>query len=69
MIFRHKDMQHLEQLLLACPPGHRRFVITDSLFSMDGRLLTAMQEEENVVVICDGHLTAFKQIYEVSCIM
>ena len=39
VVYRHNDMQHLEELLLACPPSHRKLVITDSLFSMDGRLL------------------------------
>ena len=39
MVYRHNDMQHLEQLLSASPPSHRKLVITDSLFSMDGMLL------------------------------
>ena len=37
LVYRHNDMQHLEELLRACPGGHRKLVITDSLFSMDGR--------------------------------
>ena len=38
MVYRHNDMQHLEELLSACPASHRKLVITDSLFSMDGAL-------------------------------
>ena len=38
VVYRHNDMQHIDKLLLACPPSHRKLVITDSLFSMDGRL-------------------------------
>ena len=37
LVYRHNDMQHLEELLRACPEGHRKLVITDSLFSMDGK--------------------------------
>ncbi|KAK9827396.1 hypothetical protein WJX81_006330 [Elliptochloris bilobata] len=35
-VYRHNDLAHLERLLVACPPGRRRLVVTDSLFSMDG---------------------------------
>ena len=38
MVYRHNDMQHLGELLAACPQGRRNLVITDSLFSMDGKL-------------------------------
>lgn len=33
--FRHRDLHHLEQLLLECPIQNK-LVITESLFSMDG---------------------------------
>ena len=35
-------MRHLEELLAECPQGHRKLVITDSLFSMDGEMLSQM---------------------------
>lgn len=38
--YRHADLDHLDQLLTSatasCKSGHRRIVMTDSLFSMDG---------------------------------
>jgi 8-amino-7-oxononanoate synthase len=35
IVFRHKDVHHLETLM-SREPARRRFVITDSVFSMDG---------------------------------
>ncbi len=35
-IFRHTDVQHLEQLLASAPQEGNRLIVTDSVFSMDG---------------------------------
>ena len=37
-VYRHNDMRHLDELLAECPRCHRKLVITDSLFSMDGEM-------------------------------
>lgn len=36
IIYRHADAADLERQLHAAPPARRRFIVTDSLFSMDG---------------------------------
>ncbi len=37
-IYRHRDMEHLEELLRSCRGGGRRIVVSDAVFSMDGDL-------------------------------
>lgn len=34
--YRHRDLNHLEQLLRAAPAHGRRLIVTDAVFSMDG---------------------------------
>jgi 5-aminolevulinate synthase len=36
LIFRHNDMAQLEQLLAAAEPGRPKFIVFESLYSMDG---------------------------------
>lgn len=36
--FHHNDAGHLERLLSSAPPGARKLVVTESVFSMDGDL-------------------------------
>jgi glycine C-acetyltransferase len=58
-VFRHKDVDHCEQLLqsLAGEPGHK-LVITDGVFSMDGDIgpvdkLAALAEEYGAIMMVD----------------
>ena len=39
--FRHRDYADLERLLRATPAGGRRWIVTDSVFSMDGTTVPA----------------------------
>ena len=36
LLYRHRDMDHLEKLLKQAPPNAKKLIITDSIFSMDG---------------------------------
>lgn len=61
-IYRHRDMCHLDELLLNCPMK-KRVVVTDSLFSMDGDFapMTELSKLRNkhgfLFVIDDAHAT------------
>ncbi|MFT6106431.1 MAG: 5-aminolevulinate synthase [Rickettsiales bacterium] len=35
-VFRHNDMNHLEELLKSCPPNTPKIIIFESVYSMDG---------------------------------
>lgn len=35
-VYKHNDMQDLEQLLKETPAAGERFIVTDGVFSMDG---------------------------------
>jgi len=37
-VFRHSDMEHLEELLAACDPEANKLIVTDGVFSMKGDL-------------------------------
>ena len=57
--YRHRDVKHLEKLLIAEKPNYRRcLVMTDSVFSMDGDLcplpdILALASIHNAMVLID----------------
>jgi len=64
LVFRHRDYDHLRDLLKKERGKHRRtLVVTDSLFSMDGdiadipAILDISEEYETMVFIDDAHAT------------
>ena len=54
-VYRHNNMQHLEQLLQQSSPRKRKLVITDSLFSMDGNTQSRMNS--SLVMQCHDKLS------------
>ncbi len=61
--FPHRDMNRLEKILKQAPPGKRRLIITDSVFSVDGDLaplrdLVALKERYGAwLMIDEAHAT------------
>ena len=57
-VFPHKDVEAARQVLRGLPPGQRKLVITDGVFSMDGDLgrvpeLCALAEEYGAIMMVD----------------
>ncbi|CAA7401181.1 unnamed protein product [Spirodela intermedia] len=62
-VYRHSDMQHLDELLSNCPV-QRKVVITDSLFSMEGDFapmldLVQLRKKHRFLFVIDEAHTAF----------
>ena len=58
VVYRHNDMQHLEELLKTTPVTGVRFIVTDGVFSMDGDIanlpqLVELKEKYNACLIVD----------------
>src|SRR5262245_8632526 len=57
-VFPHKNVDAARQILLRLPPGQRKLIITDGVFSMDGDLgalpaLAALAEEYGAIMMVD----------------
>lgn len=61
VVYRHADVQHLEQLMRETPCRGQRFVVSDAVFSMDGdiapiaELIEIARLFEAVVILDDAH--------------
>ncbi len=61
--FHHNDPEHLRALLKQCPPGGRKLVVTESVFSMDGdiaplaEITSAAVEFGAMVMVDEAHAT------------
>lgn len=62
-VYPHNDVSTLERLLACTPPGGRRLVVTDSVFSMDGdraplrRLVAVARHYHSHVMVDEAHAT------------
>lgn len=57
-VYRHKDMNHLEEILKRCGHFKKRMIITDGVFSMDGDIaplpdIVALAEKYDALVMVD----------------
>jgi len=63
LVYRHKDLDHIEQLLQKCRHARRTLIVTDGVFSMDGDIaplpgIVSLAEKYNaVVMVDDAHAT------------
>lgn len=61
--YRHLDLAHLEEKLQKAPTGARKWVVTDSVFSMDGdypdlpRLVEIAERHGALVMVDEAHAT------------
>lgn len=63
LVYRHKDLDHVEKLLKSRFQAGRRLIVTDGIFSMDGDIaplpgLVALAEKyDAVIMVDDAHAT------------
>jgi 8-amino-7-oxononanoate synthase len=61
--YRHNDMDHLVELLRLAPAGGQKWIVTDSVFSMDGDvapltdLVTLAEDYDALVMVDEAHAT------------
>jgi 8-amino-7-oxononanoate synthase len=62
-LYPHRDVRTLESLLAATPPGGRRLIVTDSVFSMDGdraplgELVALARTYHSILFLDEAHAT------------
>ncbi len=62
-VYRHNDLSHLDELLRAGGEARRRFIVSDSVFSMDGDfadlagLLRLAREHDAMLILDEAHAT------------
>jgi 8-amino-7-oxononanoate synthase len=63
LVYRHRDLDHVEQLLKKSMQAGRRLIITDGVFSMDGDiaplpgLVVLAEKYDAVIMVDDAHAT------------
>ena len=61
--FRHRDIEHVERLLRSAPQATQKFLVTESLFSMDGDFAPLesyaelCRETQTVLIVDEAHAT------------